>query len=215
MARAVTKARAAFDAATGAAGLTTDWWQIRPDEYGEVVGWTIVCCRHVDLAIFGQRDPGRPSALPDDLIEQVIAKSGRPVLVVPHFGHHAEIGKRVLVAWSGSREAARALNDAIPLLQRAERVRLLALQQRGAPATVPGPPVDVVAHLRLHGIEAEYARVAVDDLGAVANVLNGAAELMADLVVMGDHEGGAPFGQGSTTTRDLLSSMTTAVLLSH
>ncbi len=215
--RAMEESRARFEAAAAEAGLTTDWWQLEAGEYAQVVGWTVVCCRYVDLAIFGQHDPDHVSTLPHDLIEQVLLNSGRPVLVVPYVGSYGDVGDRVLVAWTGSREAARAVNDAIPFMRRAKEVNVIALQHAtGGTHSVPVPPVDIAVHLRAHGIDAKYERIIVDELGAVDNVLNRAAESGADLTVLGGYgHYGFPYLQRSSTTRDILRTMTTPVLLSR
>lgn len=217
MARAAEEARGAFEARATEAGLTTDWWQVEAGDYGQVVGWTVVCCRYVDLAIFGQHDPEHASPLPADMVDQVLVNSGRPVLVVPYVGRYPAVGKRVLVAWTGSRESARAVNDAIPLMHGADDVTVLSLQQPSeGSGGAPVPPVDIVVHLRAHGIAAQYERVIIEELGAVDNVLNRAAESSADLTVIGAYgHSGFPFLQRSSTTRDILRMMTTPVLLSR
>ena len=216
MARAVAEARTLFEERTRDAGVATEWWQVEQGDYAQMVGWTVVCCRYVDLAIFGQHDPEHQGPLPSDMVEQVLMASGRPVLVVPYVGHYADVGRRVLVAWTGSREAARAVNDAIPLLVDAE-VTVLSLQQAPVSScSVPVPHLDIAEHLRAHGIRAKYERVVADELAVSDTVLNRAAELTADLTVLGAYaHSGFPFLQRSTTTRDLLQTMTTPVLLSR
>jgi nucleotide-binding universal stress UspA family protein len=217
MEKAMRDARAHFESVTRQAELATDWWQVEHGEYAEVVGWSVVCCRYVDLAIFGQHDPEHQSPLPHDLIEQVLESSGRPLLVVPYVGAYEDVGRRVLIAWTGSRESARALNDAIPLIRGAQEVNVIALQHAtGGSNAVPVPPVDIAVHLQAHGIEARYERIIVDELGAVDNVLNRAADSSADLTVLGGYgHFGFPFFQRHSTTRDILRTMTTPVLLSR
>lgn len=219
MGRARAEARARFEDITRQAGLATDWWEVEQGELAHVASWAIVCCRYVDLAIFGQHDPGHEGALPVGFVEQVLLESGRPLLVVPYAGHHPRIGRRVLVVWTGSREAARALNDAIPLLGKSEEVTLLSLQQApGIGPSLPAPSPDVIVHLRTHGIEATYEKVLVDEDGVpvVDTVLNRAADCVADLIVLGGHgHFGFPYVQRSATTRDLLRTMTVPVLLSR
>jgi nucleotide-binding universal stress UspA family protein len=213
VARAAREARALFDDRTAAAGVPSRFWEVELGEYADVVGAAVVCCRYVDLAIFGQqRGDGAP--LPEGLVERVIAGCGRPVLVVPSAGSHAEVGRRVLVAWTGSREAARALNDALPLLARAESVTVLSLQMV-SDNPLPGglPPVDVVAHLRAHGVEARYVQTLLGGLGAVDVVLNRASDEGADLVVLGAYGVGGLLRRADTT-RAILETMTTPVLLS-
>ena len=216
MKEAMDAARAAFDAKADEAGVAKEWWQIEAGDYATVINWTVVCCRYVDLAIFGQHEEGEERT-PEDLLEQVLLYAGRPMLVVPGAGHYADVGRRVLVVWTGSRESARALNDAIPLLQGADEVAVLAFQQPSVGSSGgPVPAVDVAAHLRAHGVKSRYERQILDELGVVDTVLNYAADWNADLTVIGGYQHqGFPFFQRSTTVRDLLRSMTTPVLLSH
>lgn len=215
VARARAAAHGAFDAAAEAAGIASEWIQLDEGDYGHVVGWTILCCRYADVAIFGQHDPAH-ARLPEDALEQILAESGRPLLVVPSTGHFPDVGRRVLISWTGSRESARAVNDAIPLMQGAEEVTVLAFQLEGrAPSGPPAPRLDIAGHLRAHGIEARYERTIVGDLGVVDTVLNRAADLGADLTVIGGYGlGGPSILQRSATVRGLLRSMTTPVLVS-
>ena len=216
IAQAAAEAKARLDAAGGAAGVATRFWQLAGEESVDVVDAVVICCRRVDLAIFGQQQ-GDDAPVPEGLVERVIAGCGRPVLVVPSVGSYPETGKRVLVAWTGSREAARALHDALPLLERAETVVVLALQTPTEGADVSGlPPVDLVDHLATHGIRASYDRWLVGELSAVDAVLNRASDEGADLTVIGAYGIGAgPFAADRHgTTRAILETMTTPVLLS-
>jgi nucleotide-binding universal stress UspA family protein len=74
----------------------------------------------------------------------------------------------------------------------------------------------VIAHLRMHGVEARYERMIVDEFGMVDHLLNRASDWSADLTVIGGFGvRGFPYLARTNTTRDLLRSMTTPVLLSH
>lgn len=218
VARAAEEVRVRFEAASGAAGVSNRWWPLALDgaEETEIIDAVVVCCRRVDLPIFGQ-EHGDPTRAPEGLVERVIAGSGRPVLVVPSIGSYPDAGRRVVVAWTGSREAARALHDAIPLLARAERVTVLSLRQASEGTAAPVlPPLDVAEHLRRHGVEAIHDHWLVGDLAAVDAVLNRASDEGADLTVIGAH---GLLGQGLLagdrgTTRAILETMTTPVLLS-
>lgn len=214
LAKAAADAHVAFDA--GAAGLDAEWWEVPTGEYDEVVGWTVVACRYADLCVFGQHDPDEEERVPGDLIERTIFESGRPVLVVPSVGTYADVGRRVVVAWTGSRESARALADALPLLEKADEVRVLSFQapSEGRPGA-PRPRMNVLAHLAAHGVKAKYETVIVDDLGVLDPLLNRASDAGADLTVIGAYPPGgfSPLGR-SRTTRDILRTMTTPVLLS-
>ncbi len=92
--------------------------------------------RYADVAILGQADPDDSEA-PRYLPEEVTLASGRPSLVIPYIGPAATLGQRVTVAWDASREAARAVNDALPLLKRAQAVGVVSVnpQRRRRSAT--------------------------------------------------------------------------------
>jgi nucleotide-binding universal stress UspA family protein len=214
VARAAREARALLEARAAAAGVVTRFWEVEVGEYADVVGAAVVCCRHVDLAVLGQQH-GDDAPVPDGLVERVIAGCGRPVLVVPSAGRYPDVGRHVLVAWTGSREASRALNDALPILEKAGKVTVLSLQVPNDEYRPGGlPPVDVVAHLAAHGIEARYVQTLLGDLGAVDVVLNRASDEGTDLTVMGAYGMGAGGLRRAETTRAILETMTTPVLLS-
>jgi nucleotide-binding universal stress UspA family protein len=215
MARAAEEARGRFEAACAEAKVSSRFWTIGGEEYADVVGAVVNVCRRVDLAVFGQ-ERGSDAPVPEGLVERVVAGSGRPVVVVPAFGSFGALGKRVLVAWTGSREAARALHDALPILERAESVLLVSLQLPPASTSERAlPPVDLADHLRVHGVPASYDRSVVGDLAAGDVVLNRAFDEGADLAVIGAYglSSGALLERHGTT-RAILEMMTTPVLLS-
>ncbi len=216
LASARAQARALFEAKVAAAGVASRFWQVESGEYAQLTGWAVQSCRYVDLAVLGQ-PPQDDARVPEDLVEQAVLQGGRPVLVVPTVGPLTEPGRRVLVAWTGSRSSARALHDALPFLEAAAEVTVLSLQVPPAPdAGSPIPGLDVAGHLRQHGVEARYERLVMsDEVGMVDHVLNQASDLGADLTVMGAQgPQGLPF-QRTDTTAAILRSMTTPVLLSH
>lgn len=216
IAKAAAGARESFERKVRAAGLSGNWWNVAARDDAELVDWTVQCCRYVDLAVFGEPD-GAGTRIPDDLTEQVVFQSGRPVLAVPARMPLGAIGERVLVAWTGSRAAARALNDALPILERAKEVTVLSLQRPGPEASGgEAPALDIAAHLLAHGVRARYERFILGELGAVDHVLNRTSDLGADLIVMGAHGGGGlPHLKHEETTAAILRSMIAPVLLSH
>ncbi|GEJ58875.1 universal stress protein [Anaeromyxobacter diazotrophicus] len=214
MDRAAEAARLAFEASARAAGLEAGWWRLEPGEPRHLIDHTTIRCRYTDLAIFGQHDD-RESWVPEELVEEVVVGCGRPALVVPAFGRFPDVGKRVVVAWDGSREAARALHDGLPLMREAQSVTLLAFQRPSAGPPGPLPHLDVAAHLAAHGVTARYERVFVGELGPTDTLLNRCAEVGADLIVMGARpQRGLPLQDGGSL-RELLRQMTAPVLLSH
>ena len=168
--------------------------------------------RTADLIVLGQPDPedGAPNATA--VFEGALFSSGRPVLVVPHAGRFAEIGRRPLIAWNGRREAARAVHDALPLLDGAERAIVLAV---GAEADEE-PSAEILDHLRRHDLPASAAHETAGDLDAADILLNYAADSGADLLVMGayGHSRLREFVLGGAT-RSILRQMTLPVLMAH
>jgi nucleotide-binding universal stress UspA family protein len=216
LAEARAAARALFDARTAAASLATGWWAVEPGEYGEVVPHAVACCRYVDLAILGQHEDD--SAVPEEFVAEVARGAGRPVLVVPAFGHHADVGHRVLVAWNGSREAARALNDALPLLAPGATVTVMAFVEKALTGGASVAQPDVLAHLAAHGVAAAYEQVTPGDVsdgdGLLHAVLNRGYDLQADLTVVGLGPQGLPLLGRRGSARQLLETMTSPVLVS-
>lgn len=215
--RAAEAARTAFEARAGAAGVEARWWPLEAGDYAQVVGGVAVCCRYADLSIFGQHDAA-DARTPEDLVEQVVLGSGRPVLVVPWAGRFPDAGKRVAVAWNGTAEAARALHDAIPFMRGAEAVTVLGLQKPPAGEGRALPSLDILAHLQAHGISAKYERtfVEVGEMEFADILLNRAFDLSADLAVMGAHASAGVGGlHASANTRKVLGSMTLPVLVSR
>lgn len=214
--QAMDEAHARFDQAVEAAGLQGEWWQVENGDHTNVVTQTVICARYADLAILGQHD-AETSVMPEDLVEQVLLHSGRPVLSFPYIGRYATPGRKVLIAWNGSREAARAVNDAIPLIQGAEAVTVLAVHTGHAqPDAGNVPQVDLVAHLRAHGIEAVYERLPLSEIAFADAALNRCYETDADLLVMGGYgQYGFPTLLRGSNTRHVLRTMTLPVLLSH
>lgn len=201
------------------AGLASDCWQVDGAELepGRIAARY---CRYGDLTIVGQHDPD-DGRVPADFGEQVLLESGGPVLVVPFVGSFQGVGRRVVLAWDGTREAARALKDALPLIDGAAadiQVALLHRAREGSWADASSGP-SVIRLLAAHGIAASREPVLVDerDDGMTSHdvVLNLASDAAADLVVMGARgRPGGPFPRASRRTRASLSAMTAPILLS-
>jgi nucleotide-binding universal stress UspA family protein len=183
-------------------------WQVVERPAAEEVA---IRARYADIVIVGQTDTDNPAAQDGRRIpEAVLLSGGRPVLVVPYIGTIDTVGQTVLVGWKSSREAARAINDAIPLLQKARSITVLSIDQDDSPAT------EVVRHLARHGIAAEAAHTPSGGLPEGDVLLNSASDLGADLIVVGGygHSRASEFVFGGVT-RTLLTEMTIPVLFSH
>ena len=171
--------------------------------------------RASDLIVVGQRDPASDAAT-HDLPQQVMLHSGRPVLVVPYAGHFEEAGTYVMVAWDGSREAAVAMRDALPLLGRASRVTLLSLRPAGKPDRRDALCLaEIHQWLIRHGVRATVEQQ-VTDISIADALLSRTSELGADLIVMGGY--GHPRLRELVlggVTREILAHMTVPVLMAH
>ena len=171
-----------------------------------------------DLTLLTQADPAEADhSQRQALVEQLLFHSARPTLVLPCSGRIAPIGTQVLVAWDDSREAARAVADALPLLRRAERVRLLRWIEGGEGDTTAlrerlGAQVRWLAR---QGVRAE-AQLEPRGGPVAESMLASAAGFGADLIVMGayGHSRWAERLLGGAT-RGLMHSMTVPVLMSH
>jgi nucleotide-binding universal stress UspA family protein len=146
----------------------------------------------------------------------MVVNSGRPILVVPHNGETTSLGEHSVIAWDGSREAARAVTDAIPLLKLSKLVQVLIINpQRQGDAHGEEPGADIALFLSRHGIKIEVAtRFGGHSTGAT--ILTACKELGADLLVMGGY-GHSRFREMimGGTTRTILERMTIPVLMSH
>lgn len=185
--KAAEAAAGAFEAAAKAAG-------VRHETRTITCGATTATAelgfhaRHADLIFMGQPDPGRSNAgFLAALLDGVMLGSGTPVYVVPYIGRAEMQHRKAVIAWDGSRKAARALKDAIPLLEgRGGEVVVLVVNpadQRGRLGAVPG--AEVVTHLGRHGITARIDQQVADGLPVGTVILNYLADAGADLLVMG------------------------------
>jgi nucleotide-binding universal stress UspA family protein len=142
---------------------------------------------------------------------------GGPVMIVPYMGPAATFGERVIVAWDASREAARAVNDALPLLKRAKQVGVVSVNPRPWPfAHGEEPGADIGLHLARHGVKVEVQRVEGRDIDTANAILSHVADRSADLLVMGGygHSRLRELVLGGVT-RTILTEMIVPVLMSH
>ena len=216
------------EAATAAAGPVEEGFHERLRRDGIEGEWRLVegravetvalHARYADLAVLGQPDPKTTDFTSAGQVPLVtLLSSGRPVLIVPYAGSFAAVGERVLVAWKSSREAARAVNDALPLLREARSVTVLAINpELGVAGDGDTPAADIALHLARHGVKAEAAHTVATTIPEGDALLNYASDMSADLIVAGGygHSRLRELAFGGVT-RTLLTTMTVPVLLSH
>lgn len=164
------------EAPDGGPGATLAWRELvgREDEAVAVEG------RLHDAAVVGR--PVRDAALPSPItLETALLDTGRPILVAPP-APPASLGEVAAIAWEGSPEAARAIADAMPLLERAREVHVLAA---AAAQISPAAPEALQRRLAWHGVDAAIRRFdsPASELGAA--FLDQARAVGADLLVKG------------------------------
>jgi nucleotide-binding universal stress UspA family protein len=177
------------------------------DQFGRIA-------RHFDLSVVGQAEP-ESSAIEEKIVEAALFDSGRPVIVVPYIQKAPLKLDRVMVCWDGSRAAARAIADAMPLLERAGLVEIVIIaNERGKQDKIEG--ADMGQHLARHGLKVEVKRIDYGNLDVADALLSHAADSDVDFIVMGGygHSRLREFVLGGVT-RSILRTMTAPVLMSH
>jgi len=174
-------------------------------------------CRCVDLAICGQTDPSNPLEAELAVSEKILLETGRPVLIIPHGGHHKHIGERITVAWNATRESTRAVFDALPFLQEAKEVQLLWINPKPVSGrNIDTPGSEIATCLARHGIKTVADHSVTPSISIGDALLSRLADNGSDLLVMGGygHSRFREFIFGGATN-DVLKSMTVPVLMSH
>jgi nucleotide-binding universal stress UspA family protein len=196
--------------------------------------------RMADLLVTSQRDPAGEGGLSSGQAARLLVGAACPVLCVPYIGWGAgksatpqdRLLRRALVAWSDTRESARALRDALPLLTHASHVELVSFAD-AARAEDPSREASlqrVADYLGRHGVKATttvFSQTApsmgermlrgwVPDVAVAEALLSHAADTQADFIVMGSygHSRLRELVLGGVT-RTMLETMTVPVLMSH
>ena len=202
-----------FNAATARAGLSAEPITLSAsfagagDQFGRIA-------RRFDLAIIGQTDPEK-TAVEEMIAESALFDSGRPVIMVPYIQKAPLKLDNVMVCWDGSRPAARAIADAMPLLERAGTVEVVIVaNERGKQDEIAG--ADMGQHLARHGLNVDVKRIAAGSIDIADTLLSHAADSSADFIVMGGygHSRLREFVLGGVT-HSILRSMTVPALMSH
>jgi nucleotide-binding universal stress UspA family protein len=194
------------------AGIEGEWHIVPDGDSTEL----IELAKSVDMTIMGQlqrRADGAARLRPDD----VVMAAGRPVLVVPYAGNFETVGKRILVAWDGTREANRALNDALPLLEESQSATVMFVGANERELEQHLPAIERIAgHLQRHGVNAVPEETVRGGLAVSDILLSRAADLAADLIVTGGyHHSQLREALIGGVSRELLQHMTVPVLMSH
>ena len=201
-------------------GVSIEWRQI--DRQGvrdvDVIEQVITHGRYVDLLVIGQSDPEDNGNIPVALPDEVVLRAGRPVLLIPYSGQYDFNAVHAMVAWNGGREAARAVNDALPLLKRAKKALVLAVNPTEGNRSDLGdlPGADICLHLARHGINAEAQHVSAPDVKVGDILLSRAADEGVNVRVSGAYRTSPLLERVLCgVTRHLLAQMTVPVLMSR
>jgi nucleotide-binding universal stress UspA family protein len=207
--------RAAFAAAAKAAerefenivqdtGISAEWRSVEDRRVDALA----LHAHYVDLIVAGQADEGDPECVSHGLADQLALASGRPVLVIPAAGVTGPIGNNILVAWNARREAVRAVSDAMPLLESADRVSVVCINSQDTDpdnAGIPGAAIGL--HLARHGIDTQTKNIFGAPAGIGELLLQAARDESADLIVMGAY--------GHSRFREIILGGVTAHVLAH
>ena len=207
-----------FHERAAAAGVEADVLKLECPE-GDAPAKLSRVARVYDLSILRQANPDSDNtAFVAGLSEEVMFSSGRPVLYMPYIGAHQIPFKRGLIAWDGSRSSARAVHDALPLLENMDQVTILVINSNTMEPSSDGvmPGEGLSRHLHRHGISSEIQRLQRGDSSTSTLILNELTNTGADLLVMGGY--GTPKLREiilGGVTRTVLETMTVPVFMSH
>lgn len=210
------RVKQAFEDAMRREGLAHDFHLL--DAKTPVIAEEVLAVgRCADVIVVSATNPDEITGVERDFVEQVIMSAGRPVIVLPHQGSASLSLDEIIVGWNGGREAARATFDALPLLKKASKVRIVWVDPQKEPAlrgSIAG--ADIANTLARHGVKAEAQGYPTDGQDEGQALLRCADDTGAGLVVMGayGHSRLAEFIFGGAT-RFVLTRMTRPILMSH
>lgn len=206
-------ARDRFAAAAQRAGISAEPLSVTAsfagagEQFGRIA-------RRFDIAVVGQPDPEH-GGVEEIIAESALFESGRPVVLVPYIQKGPLKLDRTMVCWDGSRAAARAISDAMPLLSKTGLVEVVIVdKERGKEDQIEG--VDMGQHLARHNLKVDVHRIPGGNIDVADALLSHAADSGADFMVMGGygHSRLREFILGGVT-HSIFRSMTVPALLSH
>jgi nucleotide-binding universal stress UspA family protein len=203
--------KALFHERVSDAGIK-DWeWRVC---HGDIIEGLLSKGRVCDMMVVGQLNRTEGDSAAVGFPDRVILSLGRPVLVVPYAGHYPTVGTRIMIAWDGGRQAARAVNDALPFLKAAKTVNIMIVNPHQHEKFGPVDGEDLRLHLERHGIEATASTAVANGISAGDTLLSRAADMGIDLMVMGayGHSRWRELVLGGVT-RHMLEHMTVPVLM--
>lgn len=211
-------ARALFEKKAAAAGLETEWIMVDCQTSGlDLITALNLYTHYHDLLVVSQTDMAADDhGIPDTLPEKAVLGSGRPVLIVPYAGHYQQRFKQILMAWRGGPESCRALHDSMPILRRAEHVKVVTVHGPAGDESYRSHSADISLLMQRYKLPLSCEKRVSGDLSIGDLLLNLCTDAGVDLLVMGatsqTRRGQQTLGE---TGRHLLKCMTLPVLMSH
>jgi nucleotide-binding universal stress UspA family protein len=207
--------RKIFDTACVGQQIVPEWRSVKAS-HADLAAVAMDHARAADLVVAGQTDPDWDLSPVLDFPERMALESGRPVLIVPRVGGYARIGERVMIAWNNKRESARATFDAMPLLSRAEMVKVLTIEGGKAGDGDKLPDTEIAASLARHGVNVTSQHSVAPETSVADEILNRVSDESIDLLVMGAY-GHSRFRElvFGGVTRGITRHMTVPTLFSH
>ena len=213
--RAIERAQAAlavFEVEAKGAQISYDTHALA-GTFGDVVATVAATARLYDLMVLSQGEPDwdvHDNRLPQELLLQ----TGGPLLMFPYTFRGAFKAARIGICWDGSRLAARALRDSMPLLAKADTLTAITLNISEVPAEAS--PIQLAKHMARIGLPVRTISLNADRGDVQASILSVAADESLDLLVMGGY-GHARMQETvfGGVTREMFRSMTVPVLMSH
>ncbi|MEM6460980.1 MAG: universal stress protein [Pseudomonadota bacterium] len=195
-------------------GVPWEWRPIRSLS-GDNALSALSSARCADIVVVRQQEDEREEDYID--LEALVLDGGRPVLFVPYVGRQSVAVEHALIAWNGSREAARAVFDALPLLQTAKDVEVLTVDpEDNAEQSKLMAGAEIAAALTRHGVSVTTKTEVSDGLPAASVIQNRLSDTGSDLLVMGGYSKSRLreylFGG---VTRTMLKSMPNLTLMSR
>jgi nucleotide-binding universal stress UspA family protein len=201
-----------FTALSLTQGVSAEFRMIRSDRGDDD---TVLNSLHCDLVVISHPDPpGLPKGWSP---ERLLMASGVPMLIIPDGWKSETIGNKILVGWNASREARRAMADAMPFLSTAQLVTVLVVDPtKRADEHGEEPGADIALYLARHGAQIDVEQVASNGSPISEVILSRAVDRGVDLIVIGaySHARWAEIIFGGVT-RTLLTQMPVPVLVSR
>lgn len=193
--------RAALEEAAAGRGIASEWWSVEGGGIADI----IERARYANLIVVNKHDRQDDEEFPaDELIHEILVRSGRPALVAPNWPVTGVAGTRAVIAWNGSRESSRALADAMPLLEKTERAMLVIGENDETEATI----ARLSGHLARNGVTVGVKVLKGEDaIQTGGDILLSCNEIEANLLVIG--------GYGKSRLREKLFGGVTEFVLYH